>query len=77
MDLVQPDFANNLFVHSYMRLFTQTVQNYHDTGNAISQKQFKSGCALIAFDLPLQLDSGKLGFELIKHGNTRIENVIY
>ena len=56
-----------------MRLFTQTGQYYRYTGNAISREQFKNDCALFAFDLTLQLDSAKVGLELIKHGNIRIE----
>ena len=33
---LQPDFSNDRFIRSYMRLFTQTVQYYRDPGNAIS-----------------------------------------
>ena len=32
-----------------------------------------NGCALFAFDLTPQLDSAEIEFELIKHGNIRIE----
>ena len=70
---LQPDFANHRFIRSYLRLFTQTRQYYRDTGNAISQEQYKDGCALFAFDLTPQMDSSEVGFELIKHGNIRIE----
>ena len=70
---LQPDFANDCFIRSYLRLFTQTDQYYRDTGNAISQKQYKDGCALIAFYLTPQMNSSEVGFELIKHGNIRIE----
>ena len=48
---LQPDFDNDRFVRSYVRLFTQTGQYYRDTGNAISREQYKDGCALFAFDL--------------------------
>ena len=71
--LLQPNFANNRFICSYTRLFTQTGQYHPNTGNAISREQFKNGCALFAFDLTSQLDSAEVGFELIKHGNIRIE----
>ena len=54
-------------------MFTQTGQYYRDTGNAISREQFKNGCALYAFNLTPQLDSAEVEFELIKHGNIRIE----
>ena len=70
---LQPDFANDRFIRSYMHLFTQTGQYYRDIGNAISREQFKNGCVLFAFDLTPQLDSAEIGFELIKHGNIRIE----
>ena len=70
---LQPDFANDRFVRSYVRLFTQTGQYYRDTGNAISREQYKDGCALFAFDLTPQMDSSEVGFELIKHGNIRLE----
>ena len=70
---LQPDFANNRFIRSYMCLYTQTGQYYRDTGIAISREQFKNGCALFAFDLTPQLNSAEVGFELIKHRNIRIE----
>ena len=54
-------------------MFTQTGQYYRDTGNAISQEQYKDGCALFVFDLTPRMDSSEVGFELIKHGNIRIE----
>ena len=70
---LQPDFANNRFIRSYLRLLTQTGQYYRGMGNAISLEQYKDGCALFAFDFTPQMDSSKVGFELINHGNIRIE----
>ena len=70
---LQPDFTNDRFVQNYVCLFTQTGQYYRDTGNAISREQYKGGCALFVFDLTAQMDSSEVGFELIKHGNIRIE----
>ena len=70
---LQSDFANDRFIRSYLRLFSQTGQYYRDTGNDISREQYKNGCALFAFDLTPQMDSGEIGLELIKHGNIRIE----
>ena len=70
---MQPDFANDRFVQSYLCLFSQTGQYYRDTGNGILQEQYKNGCALFAFDLTPQMDLGEVGFELIKYGNIRIE----
>ena len=68
-----PNFPNDRFIRSYMRLFTQTNQFYMDTGNGISRYQYKNGCALFVFDLTPQIDSSECGFELIKHGNIRVE----
>ena len=70
---LQPDFTNDRFIRSYLRLFTQTCQYYRDTGNAISREQYKDGCTLFAFDLTPQMDLSEVGFELIKHGNILIE----
>ena len=70
---LQPDFDNDRFIRSYVLLFTQTGQYYRDTENAISQEQYKDGCALFTSDLTPQIDSSKVGFELIKHGNIRIK----
>ena len=66
---LQPAFVNDRFIRSYLCLFTQTGQYYHDTGNGISREQYKDGYALFAFDLMPQIDLNKVGFELIKHGN--------
>ena len=70
---LQPNFAQNRFIRSYMRLFTQTGQFNRDTGNGISRDEYKDGCALFVFDLTPHLDSGDVNFELIKHGNLRLE----
>ena len=70
---LQPDFAHDRFIRNYFCLFSQTSQYYRDTGNGISREQYKNGCALFAFDLTLQMDSGEVSFELIKHGNICIE----
>ena len=70
---LQPDFANNRFVHSYVRLFSLTGQYHRNSGNTILREQFKNGCALFAFDLTPQLDSAEVGFEMLKHSNIPIE----
>ncbi len=46
---LQPNFTNDCFIRSYMRLFSQTGQHYRDTGNGISRSEFKDGCSLFAF----------------------------
>jgi len=54
-------------------LYSHTSQYYRYTGNGISRDQYKNGCASFAFDLIPQLDSSDASFELIKHGNIRLE----
>ena len=70
---LQPDFANDRFIRSYLCLFRQTSQYYRNTGNAVSREQYKDGCALFAFDLTPQMDSSEVGLELIRHSNMGIE----
>ena len=70
---LQPDFENDRFIRSYMRLFTQTGQYYRNTGNGISREQYKNGCAIFAFDLTPQMNFNDDCFELIKSVNFREE----
>jgi len=70
---LQPDFTNDRFIRSYLNLYTQTGQYYRDTGNGLSRDEYKNGSALFAFDLTPHLDSSDETFELIKHGNIRLE----
>ena len=51
----------------------QTGQYYRDKWNTILREQYKNGCGLLAFDLTSQMDLSEVSFELIKHGNIRIE----
>ena len=70
---LQPDFNNNKFIRSYLRLFLQTSQYFADTGLALSWSDFGGGYTLFAFNLTPQLNSSDLAFELIKSGNIRLE----
>ena len=70
---LQPDFNNNKFIRSYLRLFSQTSQYFADTGLALSRSDFGGGYTLFAFDLTPQLNSSDPAFKLIKSGNIRLE----
>ena len=70
---LQPDFNNNKFIRSYLRLFSQTSQYFADTGLALSRSDFGGGYTLFAFNLTPQLNSSDPAFELIKSGNIRLE----
>ena len=63
---LRPDFENNKFIRSYLRLFSQTSQYFADTGLALSRSDVGGGYTLFAFDLPPQLNSSNPTFELIK-----------
>jgi len=70
---LQPDFYNKNFVRSYFSLFTETNQYYTDEGNSISQSDHGGGHTLFAFYLTPDLGSTTDQWELVKHGNLRLE----
>ena len=70
---LQPNFENNKFICSYLRLFSQTSQYFADTGLALTRSDFGGGDSLFVFDLTPQLNSSDPTFELIKNSNIRLE----
>ena len=69
---LQPDFANENHMRSYASLFNGTGLMSKDQGNDISRDEYGGGYTLFAFDLTPDLsDSGH--FQLVKHGNLRLE----
>jgi len=70
---LQPDFDNKNFVRSFLSLFTETNQYYTDEGNSISRSDYGGGHTLFAFDLTPDLGSAADQWELVKHGNLRLE----
>ena len=70
---LQPNVANNNFIRSYLRLFSQTSQYFADTGLALSRSDFGSGYTLFAFDLTPQINLSDPTSELIKCGNIILE----
>ena len=48
---LQPDFNNNKFIRSYLRLFLQTSQYFADTGLALSRSDFGGVYTLFAINL--------------------------
>ena len=69
---LQPDFASENHMRSYASLFNGTGLMSKDQGNDISRDEYGRGYTLFAFDLTPDLsDSGH--FQLVKHGNLRLE----
>lgn len=69
---LQPDFAAQDYVRSYLSLFNGTGRMHRDAGNAISFQDYGKGYTLFAFDLTPDL-SDQNHFELVKEGNLRLE----
>ena len=69
---LQPDFEKENHMRSYVSLFSGTGLMCRDQGNDISRDEYGNGYTLFAFDLTPDLsDAGH--FQLVKHGNLRLE----
>ena len=69
---LQPDFAGENHMRSYASLFNGTGLMSRNQGNDISRDEYGKGYTLFAFDLTPDLsDAGH--FQLVKHGNLRLE----
>ena len=69
---LQPDFRHKNYARSYASLFSGTGLMCKDQGNDISYDAYHNGYTLFAFDLTPDLSDGN-HFNLIKHGNLRLE----
>ena len=68
----QPNFEDDLFVRSYMSLFSSTGKMWQDEGNGLTRSDYRHGYTFFGFDLtPGQCDSPC--FHLVQKGNLRIE----
>ena len=63
---LQPDFNNNKFIRSYLRLFSQTSRYFADRGLALSRSDFGGGYMLFAFDLTPPVKFEQPGFRVNK-----------
>ena len=70
---LQPDFANDAYMQSYLWLFANSNLYYENADNGITPTDFKNGNTLFWFDLSPQMDCSKHALELIKSGNLRID----
>ncbi|KAI0214472.1 hypothetical protein LSAT2_000437 [Lamellibrachia satsuma] len=68
----QPNFADDLFVRSYMSLFTSTGKIWQDEGNGLTRSDFRHGYTFFGFDLTPDQCDGPC-FHLVQKGNLRIE----
>jgi len=69
---LEPNFATNQIVGSYMSLFSGTGKQQRDQGNDISREDYAGGYTLFAFDLTPDLaEEGH--FNLSREGSVRVD----
>ena len=68
----QPNFADDLFVRSYMSLFSSTGKMWQDEGNGLTRSDYRHGYTFFGFDLTPDKCDGPC-FHLVQKGNLRIE----
>ena len=68
----QPNFEDDLFVRSYMSLFSSTGKMWQDEGNVLTRSDYRHGYTFFGFDLTPDQCDGPC-FHLVQKGNLRIE----
>ncbi|XP_035692553.1 uncharacterized protein F54H12.2-like [Branchiostoma floridae] len=69
-----PSFPQRDFIKSYYTLFGPTEKQGADSGNQIGREDFDRGYAFWCYDLTPDLcGSGQGHFNVVKHGNVRLE----
>ena len=69
---LQPNFDDDLFINSYMNMFSSTCKMWQDEGNGLSRSDFRHGYTFFGFDLTPDACDGAC-FHLVQKGNVRIE----
>lgn len=71
---LQPNFAENNFIQSYLTLFSGTGIHFLNQGNCISREDYKDGNMIHVFDLSPDLSSNdSTHWNLVKQGSIRID----
>jgi len=68
---LHPNFADQLYISSYLSLFSGTGKINKDDGNNISRNEYGNGYTLYAFDLSPDLSEDD-HFNLMKQGGLRL-----
>ncbi len=68
----QPNFEDDLFIRSYMNLFSSTGKMWQDEGKELTSSDFRHGYTFFGFDLTPDACDGAC-FHLVQKGNLRIE----
>ena len=68
----QPNFEDDLFIRSYMSLFSSTDKMWQDEGNGLSRSDFLHGYTYFGFDLTSDQCDGAC-FHLVQKGNLCVE----
>ena len=69
---LQPNFDQNLYVRSYVNLFSSTGKVAQDEGSDLTRADFGNGYTFFGFDLTPEACDGSC-FHLGQNGNLRVE----
>ena len=67
-----PDLDNDVYVRSYLNLFTSTGKVWLDEGNGLSHADFRHDYTFFGFDLTPDACDGSC-FHLVQKGNLRVD----
>lgn len=70
---IKSDFDNNLYLSSYMSLFTSSGIFFSDSGNCITREDYPKGFALLGFDLTEDLSASDNHLGIPRQGSLRLD----
>lgn len=70
---IKSDFGKNLYLSSYLSLFTSTGVFFADDGNCITREDYPNGFAILGFDLTEDLSASANHLSLPRQGSLRLD----
>lgn len=70
---IRSDFKNNLYLSSYLSLFSSSGTFFSDSGNSITRTDYPKGFALLGFDLTEDLSASDSHQSIPRHGSLRLD----